>query len=107
MTHERACQRKHRLATSFCLTLACSVAHFHDAVVRLAIPPALQEAKLSRHTAQGDFPFSRPGDEAVTGPSAKIQAQFSRIVRGDYTIDERYVRCTPARTPLATAKEAR
>jgi len=28
----------------------------------------------------------------VTNPVAKIQAQFSRIVRGDYIIDGRYVR---------------
>ncbi len=41
---------------------------------------------------QGDFPFSRPEDDAVTKPVAKIQAQFSRIVRGDYIIDGRYVR---------------
>ena len=48
---------------------------------------------------QGDFPFSRPEDDTVTGPVAKTQAQFARIVRGDYTVDERHVRLRACPSP--------
>ena len=49
----------------------------------------------SKHTCrsapQGDFPFWRPEDMSAASPVAKIQAQFGRIVRGEYSIDDRFV----------------